>query len=223
MSAMRQRLLLVAGWAAAAVVASLVSTGAVAVAGGQVTDRPLRPLSASEVAALTEECGSTERAPCLRQLEYSASPPTSVSAATESNPSPNGGEDGVSLLPFPPDETTEPPSEDPLDPGVEVDESLLPPSEDADGDSVPEARAEVVDLIGGRVSVSGADGAVRIFWVIPRHGFAVLPATGADNLPDHVTVVLSDGSHQSTLLASWDKVEGLIVDTREGGLDFTEG
>ena len=71
MSSMRQRLLLVAGWAAAAVVASLVSTGAVAVAGGQVTDRPLPPLSASEVAALTEECGPSDRAPCLRQLEGS--------------------------------------------------------------------------------------------------------------------------------------------------------
>ncbi|MCP3997093.1 MAG: hypothetical protein GY722_18850 [bacterium] len=219
---MRQRLLLVAGWAAAAVVASLVSTGAVAVAGGQVTDRPLRPLSASEVAALTEECGSTERAPCLRQLEYSAGPPTSVSAAPESNPSPNGGEDGVSPL-LPPDETTEPPSEDPLDPGVEVDESLLPPTEDEESDSVPEPRAEVVDLIGGRVSVSGADGTVLIFWVIPRHGFAVLPAAGADNFPDRVTVVLSDGSHQSTLLASWDPDEGLLVETREGGLDFTQG
>jgi hypothetical protein len=73
------------------------------------------------------------------------------------------------------------------------------------------------------VSVSGANGAVRIIWVIPRHGFAVLPATGAESLPDQVTVVLSDGSHQSTLLASWDEVEGLIVDTREGGLDFTDG
>ncbi|MDJ0954582.1 MAG: hypothetical protein QNJ81_12970 [Acidimicrobiia bacterium] len=218
---MRQRLLLVAGWAAAAVVASLVSTGAVAVAGGQVTDRPLRPLSASEVAALTEECGSTERAPCLRQLDYSADPTTSVSAAPELNSSPEGGEDGVSPL-LPPDATTEAPSEDPLDPAVEVDESLLPPSDDAEESTVPEPRAQVVDLTGGRVSVSGAEGEVRIIWLIPRHGFAVLPASGADNLPDHVTVVLSDGSHQSTLIASWDSAEGLVIEIREGGLDFTE-
>ena len=52
MSAMRQRLLLVAGWIAAAVGSVLVASGAVAVAGGQVLDRPLRPLTASEVAAL---------------------------------------------------------------------------------------------------------------------------------------------------------------------------
>ena len=221
MSPMRQRLLLVAGWAAAAVVASLVSTGAVAVAGGQVTDRPLRPLSASEVAALTEECGSTERAPCLRQLDYSADPTTSVDAAPELNSSPEGGEDGVSPTSLP-DETTEPPSEDPLDPGVEVDESLVPPEDDADESVVPDPRAEVVDLTGGRVSVSGADGEVRIIWLIPQPGFAVLPAAGAENLPDRITVVLSDGSHQSTLIASWDSTEGLVIETREGGLDLTE-
>ena len=220
MGSMRQRLLLVAGWAAAAVVASLVSTGAVAVAGGQVTDRPLRPLSASEVAALTEDCGSTERAPCLRQLDNSADPSSTVSAAPELNLSLEGGENGVSSAV--PAEVTEPPSEDPLDPGVAVDESLLPPDETLEL-TTPEARAEVVDLVGGRVSVSGADGEVRIIWLIPRHGFAVLPAAGSDSLPDHVTVLLSNGSHQSTLIASWDSREGLLIETREGGLDLTEG
>ena len=224
MSSMRQRLLLVAGWAAAAVVASLVSTGAVAVAGGQVTDRPLRPLSASEVAALTEECGSSERAPCLRQLDYSVGPTTSVAAAPDTNSSQDGDEDGVSPS-IPPGDTTEAPSEDPLDPGTELDESLTPPasSDDDEVGDLPGPRAEVVDLTGGRISVSGADGEVRIIWLIPKHGFAVLPPAGADNLPDRVTVVLSDGSHQSTLFASWDSAEGLLIETREGGLDRGEG
>ena len=71
--------------------------------------------------------------------------------------------------------------------------------------------------------MSGADGEVRVIWLIPRHGFAVLPAAGAENLPDHLTIVLSDGSHQSTLVASWDNTEGLIVETDEGGLDLQEG
>ena len=61
MRALRQRLLLVAGWVAAAVATGLVSAGAVAVAGGQVNDRPLNPLSAAEVAALpvltADDCG----------------------------------------------------------------------------------------------------------------------------------------------------------------------
>lgn len=52
MYSLRQRLLLVAGWIAAAVGAGVVASGAVAVAGGQVLDQPLRPLTAAEVAAL---------------------------------------------------------------------------------------------------------------------------------------------------------------------------
>ena len=52
MRTMRQSLLLVAGWIVAAVGAGVVASGAVAVAGGQVFDRPIRPLNAAEVAAL---------------------------------------------------------------------------------------------------------------------------------------------------------------------------
>jgi len=52
MHRLRQRFLLVAGWIAAVVGAGLIATAAVAVAGGQVLDQPLRPLTAAEVAAL---------------------------------------------------------------------------------------------------------------------------------------------------------------------------
>ncbi|MEA2058764.1 MAG: hypothetical protein U9O63_08585, partial [Actinomycetota bacterium] len=52
MTPMRQRLLLVAGWLVAAIGSGVVASGAVAVAGGQVLDRPLNPLTAAEVAAL---------------------------------------------------------------------------------------------------------------------------------------------------------------------------
>ena len=49
---MRQRLLLFVGWLLAAIGAGLVASGAVAIAGGQVLDRALQPLTAAEVAAL---------------------------------------------------------------------------------------------------------------------------------------------------------------------------
>lgn len=215
MGSMRQRLLLVAGWAAAAVVASLVSTGAVAVAGGQVNDRPLPPLSASEVAALTEDCGTSERAPCLRQLDESGIPTTTVAAAPTTL-SPEGDGNGVS--PTIPAETTDPPSEDPLDPAVAIDESLLPPEEVA----VPEPRGEVVSLIGGSVGISGADGEIQVIWVIPNPGFALLPTTGTQIAEAAVTLVFSDGAHQSTMMARWDVAAGLIIETEEGVLDLTE-
>lgn len=215
MRAMRQRLLLVAGWATAAVVASLVSTGAVAVAGGKVTDRPLRPLSASEVAALTRECESTERAPCLRQPDDS-SDSAPVDAASESNSSLEGDEGGVSPGPA----VTEPSSDDSA--ATDVEEDLLSPDDAATSDQ-PAPSAQVVDLTGGKVSVSGADGEVRILWLLPRHGYALLPADRAASEPGQVTVVLSDGSHQSTLIASWDDSEGLVVETFEGPLATDEG
>ena len=217
MGSMRQRLLLVAGWAAAAVVATLVSTGAVAVAGGQVTDRPLRPLSASEVAALAEECGTTERAPCLRQLDNSVASTTTVVAAPDLTSSLNGGEDGVS--PLADDAIVDPPSEDPLDPGVVIDESLFPPEDET---VVPEPRAEVVDLVGGRVSVSGADGVVNVIWAIPKPGFASLPPSGSEASTDSVTVLLSDGSHQSVLVATWSPQDGLVIETTEGGAGLVD-
>ena len=212
MGSMRQRLLLVAGWVAAAVVATLVSTGAVAVAGGQVTDRPLPPLSASEVAALTEECGSPDRAPCLRQLESSVEPTTTVTAAP-GNLDPEGDGQGVSPT------TTEPPlppEDDPLDPGDEPDESLIPLPNDA-----PEPCGEVVTLLGATISVSGAAGEVRVIWAIPSPGFALVPLAGTEIEEGSVTVVFSDGAHRSTLAARWDSTEGLVVETTEGRLELT--
>jgi hypothetical protein len=134
------------------------------------------------------------------------------------NSSSEGDEEGVS----PTTTTTEPPSEDALDPGADLDESLLPPDDRPSEAVTPSPRAEVVDLTGGRISVSGADGKVRIIWLIPRHGYALLPASGANGSPDEVTVVLSNGSHQSTMVASWDPTEGLVIETTEGGVTRTE-
>ncbi len=206
MGSMRQRLLLVAGWVAAAVVATLVSTGAVAVAGGQVADRPLPALSASEVAAPAEECGSSDRAPCLRQLEGSAEPTTTDAAAPEIL-SPEGDGQGVSSG------SASPPVslvDEPPDPADDFDESLLPPPRD-----------EVVTLIGASVGFSGADGEVRFIWAIPRPGFALRPPTEAELEEDFITLVFSDGSHRSTLVARWDEVEGLVVETTEGRVELT--
>jgi len=208
MGSMRQRLLLVAGWATAAVVASLVSAGAVAVAGGQVADRPLRPLSATEVAALTKECGISERAPCLRQLDNSGGPSTTVVAAPDLSLGLDGDEQGVSP-------TTG--SEEELNP--ELDESLLVPEDDA---AVPEPRGEVISLEGGSLGVSGADGEVKIIWVLPGPGYALLPPTGTEIEEGSVTLVFSDGSHQSMMIAKWDSEEGLVVETTESVINLTE-
>jgi len=200
MGSMRQRLLLVAGWAAAAVVASLVSTGAVAIAGGQVTDQPLRPLSAPEVAALTEECGSSERAPCLRQLDDSVDPLTSVVAAPTTTSSPDGDEQGVS--PSPPSDL---PSGDQAD---AADDNLLSSQGDA-----PEPSAQIIEFEGGRASISGANGEVFVIWAIPKPGYALVPSAGTRQSEDTRTLVFSDGNRESTVVATWDPEEGLVIES----------
>jgi len=98
---------------------------------------------------------------------------------------------------------------------TEVDEGLLSPDENPVAEG-PAPSAQVVDLTGGRISVSGADGEVRILWLFPRQGYAQLPSDRAAGDPGEVTVVLSDGSHQSTMIASWDEEKGLVIETDEG-------
>ncbi len=210
MGPMRQRLLLVAGWAAAAVVASLVSTGAVAVAGGQVTDQPFSPLSASEVAALIEECETEDRAPCLRQLDNTSVSTTTIAAAPDLDSSLDGDEKEVSPSP---DVTT--PANAPTG---DEDEGLIV----GDRDDVPKPGAEVVEMVGARVSVSGANGEIRVIWGIPNPGFALLPSTGTEIDDDAITLVFSNGSHESTLVAEWSDTDGLTVTAYEGGIDLAE-
>jgi hypothetical protein len=109
----------------------------------------------------------------------------------------------------------------PLDPSVEVDESLLPPEDR----NVPEARGEVVSLEGalGRGVVSGTDGEIRIIWAMPSPGLVSLPPTGTDLAEGAVTLIFSDCPHQPTLVAKWDSTEGLVIETIEGRPDLGEG
>jgi len=69
MEQMRRRLFFVFSWLVAAVVTSVVASAAVAIAGGQVSDRPLRPLTAAEVEALAS-------APITRPTPTAAPDPT---------------------------------------------------------------------------------------------------------------------------------------------------
>jgi hypothetical protein len=135
-------------------------------------------------------------------------------AAPETS-SPEG--DGQGVSPTSP-ESSLPPEDDPLDPGDEPDESLIPPPSE---DAIPEPRGEVVTLVGAAVGISGAAGEVRVIWAIPSPGFSLVPLAGTEIEEGSVTMVFSDGSHRSTLAARWDDTEGLIVDTTEGRLELS--
>lgn len=231
---MRQKLLLIAGWAVAAVGSSVVASGAVAVAGGQVTDRPLRLLSASEVEAI----------PIVNTVALSASsgPPASGGPAV---PGPPGSEDaglatgtlanrqssagdegetglspGAGLLPA--EDTApatgvvsvggvidqgDPRTGDPI--GTAAPPEAPPDEEPApDPDAGPAPSTRIVTLPGGTAAVAGSDGKVELLWATPRAGYTVSIDFAT---PDALVVSFTSAFEESVLRAYWSE-EGLIVD-----------
>jgi hypothetical protein len=234
MTSLRQRLLLVAGWAVAAVATGLVSAGAVAVAGGQVNDRPLRPLSAAEVAALPvtneDACGADgplasggpTSSSCLDRASSNglSTPGDETARPAEKEPSevalpPFLGDIDAYVDPYDPAGPDVAPQPDPgvsagdvATPGTEgrfPEDAVIPPI----GPRPPEPF--VVELVGGRVSVSDIDGALALNWATPRPGFV---ADLSFERRDELTVTFWNGAHLSSLTATIT-ADGLDVDTTE--------
>jgi hypothetical protein len=163
---LRQRLLLVAGWVTAAVGAGVVASGAVAVAGGQVLDRPLRPLTAAEVAAL---------------------PVVEVGAPDVFEPHASGGFVSTTGGPTQGSEDDAEDREGPAGAGgsTAIDES------DADSGLLvepPISDVELVSVEGGRVSFALEDGSLYLLWATPRPGNV---ASTRDATPEGITVAFS--------------------------------
>ncbi len=149
MITLRQRLLLVAGWFAAAVGAGVVASGAVAVAGGQVLDRPLRPLTAAEVAAL---------------------PVVEVGAPDAFEPQASGG-----LVPTTggPTEGSEADAQDRDDPagagGSTAIGGTVPGADPISGDAP--SVFEVVSVDGGQASFAASGDQLLVLWATPQPGY----------------------------------------------------
>lgn len=167
MNTMRQRLLLVAGWIVAVVGAGIVASGAVAVAGGQVLDRPLRPLTAAEVAALPVD----ETTVILEANEPHAS------GGSESVTRDTIVESGVAGS-TEPGEPPGPGGASADHPATVADESL-DPSEvaGAEVDVLPASGAlsdsAVMHMAGGSASFAIVDDELRVLWATPRPGYVV--------------------------------------------------
>jgi len=166
---MRQRLLLAAGWIVAVVGSGVVASGAVAIAGGQVLDRPLRPLTAAEVAAL----------------------PVVSSEGTQPNgPLASGGTDSSSGVPSDGsaiDRATDPPDAGSAGPGGAPTPQVVGPTSIGEVvittlDREPASPTEpyptviqsaIVHLLGGAASVySGVDG-LAVLWARPNPGYVM--------------------------------------------------
>ncbi len=151
MYSLRQRLLLVAGWIAAAVGAGVVASGAVAVAGGQVLDQPLRPLTAAEVAAL---------------------PVVEVGEPDVFEPQASGGFVSTTGAPTQGSQDTAP---DPVGPagtgGSTASDDVEPPPDPLV--SPPTPAVELVRVEGGQASIVLDDQSLYLLWATPRPGYVV--------------------------------------------------
>ena len=151
---MRQRLLLVVGWLIAAIVSGLVASGAVAVAGGQVLDRALRPLTAAEVAAL---------------------PVTAVGSPDGVGPQASGGFVPSTGEPTEGGVVDGPGSDEPTDTGgssasVNTGSTDAPDPADAPN-AAPSPPVGFERNEGGQVSFVASDGTLVLLWATPQAGY----------------------------------------------------
>ena len=161
MMTLRQRLLLVAGWIAAAFGAGLIASGAVAVAGGQVIDRPLRPMTAAEVAALpVVEVGVPE------DFEPQAS-----GGFVSTTGAPSSGSDGA---------------EGHEDPAGTGGSTAIPRDEQTPPTVVSGVRVATSE--GGQASFGITEGRILLLWVTPQPGYL---ATTRQRTAESVTVGFS--------------------------------
>lgn len=167
MVSMRQRLLLVAGWIAAAVGAGVVASGAVAVAGGQVLDRPLRPLTAAEVAALpVVEVGTPD----------AFEPHASGGFVSTTGAPPQGSEDDVDGR------------DDPTGAGGSSASDGLTATEPDPIDLEAGSVVEVVSADGGQASFALASDTLLLLWATPRPGYV---ATLRSEATDRITIAFT--------------------------------
>ncbi len=205
MNPMRQRLLLVAGWIVAVVGAGIVASGAVAVAGGQVLDRPLRPLTAAEVAALPVD----ETTVILEPSESHASGDSESVTRETVVGSGTAGPTGSSGPPGPGGASAD-------HPVTAIDDSLDPSeSAGADVDALPTSgvlsEAAVTHTAGGSASLAIVDGELRLLWATPRPGYVVgLRFDG----PSALILTFTSTRSLSTVAAAVGDA-GVLVDSSE--------
>ena len=168
MTTLRQRLLLVAGWFAAAVGAGVVASGAVAVAGGQVLDRPLRPLTAAEVAAL---------------------PVVEVGAPDAFEPQASGGLVPTTGGPTEGSEADAQDRDDPAGAGGSTAATGSVPGADPIG-AATESVFEVVSVEGGQASFAASGDQLLVLWATPQPGFITSTRSVAG---DSIVIAFSSG------------------------------
>jgi len=207
MTPMRQRLLLVAGWLVAAVASGVVASGAVAVAGGQVLDRPLSPLTAAEVAALPV-VGTVPIPIQIEPLASGGSDSTSRDDTDDGKGSTATGSTGV---------------HPPAGPGgAAADEPAIPGTGNLDSartaaagvDSLKESRivgsdVAIIEVPGGSASVADLEDHLSLLWATPKPGYVVL--LGFDS-PTDLTLTFTSNRRRYVIEVGLDD-DGIVIAT----------
>lgn len=196
MVAVRQRLLLVAGWLVAVIGSVLIASGAVAIAGGQVLDRPLRPLTAAEVAALPVVAVglSNDTEPHASGGDVRTTGESTVgSAETETDqtgPTSTGGSAGFIDREFRDGVVTDSAVSD----GVDRSERFT---------RLDSAETQVISLEAGKASFALDESQLHVLWVTPGSGFVAHTVARSEE-----SVTISFSSSREVWLVTATVVDG---------------
>lgn len=201
MAAMRQRLLLAAGWIIAAVGSGVVASGAVAVAGGQVLDRPLRPLTAAEVAAL----------PVVRTMDARPIEPLASGGSGSTSGDSTGERSDDDGAATPADAASAGPGgAPPVSPVGEVLIITRSP-EPTDAIDAEITQTGIVYLRGGAASILASSEGLDVLWARPNPGYVM-----GLFFEDEERLILSFTSPATRYSLTAEIVEGeLLVATAE--------
>ena len=179
---MGRRIALIVGWVLATFATGLVAWGAVRLAGTQVSTQAVRPLSASEVAALPEP--EPAPVPTVTVAPTTAPPPTSAPPPVVTTAPP---ESTVSSQPTAPPETT---------PTTEATPTTIPPPPSSTSTTTtstttttttttapPETEVRTYHSAGGSVTIVVGPGTVELGGATPASGYtAEVKKAGPDQV-----------------------------------------
>jgi len=160
-----------------------IGIGAVQLAGAQVTDDPVHPLSADEVPTKPSQAQVTVPLPTTTTVPPSTTVPGSSPTTTQA---------GAPA-------TTAPNTPSTTVPGTASTTSTVP-STTPSTTAAPQSQVTVYQLVGGSVAIESSPGVVNLVWATPNAGFSVEVESGG---PNEVQVDFESGSHKSKFRASW--------------------
>ena len=184
---MIRRIAVVTAWAAATFVTALVAWSAVRLAGDQVNEDPVRPLSAAEAEALPAFTTVTSGIPPSVPTTTTTTTPASGTTTTT----------GTGVTSSPPIPTTSTPGTiATTTPGSSTTTTAGDPSTTA-----PSSGISAHQMIGGSVVIESGGGQVRLVSASPRPGFSV---EVDDDGPEKVDVEFRREDHESRFTAGWE-------------------